>query len=252
MAKAEGRNRVQIYTPQNEREKISSQSPLVFLKEKMSRILEKTRNSAIASLQLLAKNVAGPEHKTHIASVSHYTNLLGEQLGLPKQHIHTFQNSITLYNSFRALLHNDLMAKPGRLTRDERKTMEDLPFKVTELTDMFDYFSEERSVLLSLSERYDGTGYPLGLKGDEIPLGARIFNIVDSLAAMDSDRPYRRKLTPEEIILELKKETGKQFDPFLVLQVMTLIKKHQLLDIDPEILERTRQDLINIFPEFKP
>jgi diguanylate cyclase (GGDEF)-like protein len=251
VAKAEGRNRIQIYIPQNEQEKDSPQSPLVFLKKKLSRILEKTRTSAISSLQLLAKNVAGPEHKNHVASVSHYANLLGEQLGLPKQHIHTFQNSITLYNSFRALLHNDLLRKPGRLTRDERKTMEDLPFKLTELTDMFDYFSEERSVLLSLSERYDGTGHPLGLKGNEIPLGARIFNIVDSLAAMNSERPYRRRLTPEEIIEELKKEAGKQFDPFLVLQILILIKNNHLLNVDPAMLDRTQQELINIFSEFK-
>jgi HD-GYP domain-containing protein (c-di-GMP phosphodiesterase class II) len=110
---------------------------------------------------------------------------------------------------------------------------------------MFDYFAEERNVLLSHSERYDGTGYPLGLKGDEISLGARIFNIVDSLAAMSSERPYRRKLSPPEIIEEFKKEAGKQFDPYLVVQILTVIKRHNLFNLDADYLDRSRQDILN-------
>jgi HD-GYP domain-containing protein (c-di-GMP phosphodiesterase class II) len=91
----------------------------------------------------------------------------------------------------------------------------------------------------------------LGLKGDEISLGSRIFNIVDSLAAMNSERPYRRKLSPAEIIEELKKEAGKQFDPYLVLQVLEVIKKNNLFDVDPNFLDRSRQDLVNTFPKLK-
>jgi diguanylate cyclase (GGDEF)-like protein len=251
MAKAEGRNRLQVYIPYHDPKELSQQKSLSFLKENLSRILEKTRASTIASLQLLAKNIAGSQHQAHIAKVSQFVAMLGEQLGLPEQHTRTFQNSITLYNSFPFILHNDLLSKPGRLTSEERKTIEDLPFKLNELTDMFDYFAEERNVLLGHSERYDGTGYPLGLKGDEISLGARIFNIVDSLAAMNSERPYRRKLYPLEIIEELKKEAGKQFDPYLVLQILAVIKKNNLFNLDTDLLDRAQEDLLNTFPELK-
>ncbi len=252
LAKAEGRNRIQVYLPRNDPQELSPQRSLEFLKEHLNRILEKTKTSAIASVQLLAKNIAGTEHQAHIANVSHYVALLGEQLGLPEQHTRTFQNSITLYNSFRFLLHNEFLSQPRQLTYEERKTIEDLPSKLNELTDMFDYFAEERNVLLGHNERYDGTGYPLGLKGEEISLGSRIFNIVDALAAMNSERPYRRKLTPPEIIEELKKEAGKQFDPYLVLQILEVIKKNNLFDIDPDLLDLSRQDLLNTFPELKP
>jgi diguanylate cyclase (GGDEF)-like protein len=251
MAKAEGRNRIQVYIPQNDPTELSPQKSLTLLKENLNRILEKTKTSAIASLQLLAKNIAGTEHQAHIDNVSHYVALLGEQLGLPEQHTRTFQNSITLYNSFRFLLHNEFLSQPRRLTCKERKTIEDLPFKLSELTDMFDYFAEERNVLLGHNERYDGTGYPLGLKGDEISLGSRIFNIVDSLAAMNSERPYRRRLSPPEIIAELKKEAGKQFDPYLVFQILAVIKKNNLLNLEPDILDFTRQELLNTFPHLK-
>ncbi|KJR99466.1 MAG: hypothetical protein VR65_15890 [Desulfobulbaceae bacterium BRH_c16a] len=252
MAKAYGRNRIHIYSPQNTKEELSSRKSLTFLKETLNRTLEKTRNSVIASLQLLAQSVAGPEHQAHISTVSHYVTLLGKQLGLPEQHIQTFRNAITLYNSFRSLLHNDLLAKPGKLSHDERKTMGDLPFKLTELTDIFDYFANERNVLLCHGERYDGTGHPHGLKGEEIPLGARIFSIVDAVAAMNAERPYRRRLTHGEIVEELKKEAGQQFDPFLVCQVLTVIEKNRLFDLDPHVLQQARQELFAGFLKEQP
>ena len=74
-------------------------------------------------------------------------------------------------------------------------------------------------------ERYDGRGYPKGLKGEEIPLIARIICVADSLDAMNSNRCYRRKLTKEVIIDELEKNKGKQFDPEIVEHVLKLIKQ---------------------------
>lgn len=225
---------------------------MAFLKDSLQRIMERTKSSAIASVQLLAKNVAGSEHLAHATTVTRYITLLGQQLGLPGQHIETFHNAITLCNSFRSLLHNDLISKPAQLSHKERKIIDDLPFKLTELTNMFDYFSNEREVLMYQGEHYDGTGHPHGLKGDEIPLGARIFTIIDAIAAMNAKRPYRPKLTAEEIINELIKEAGKQFDPFLVSQILTVIEKNHLLDLDQITLEHARRDLFNIFPEFNP
>lgn len=249
MAKARGRNRLQIFNPLNYPGQLTPRKSMAFLKESLQRIMEKTRSSAIASVQLLAKNVAGPEHQIHATTVSHYINLLGRQLGLPEQHIETFHNAITLCNSFRSLLHSDLICKPEQLSCKERKVIDDLPFKLTEITTMFDYFSNERDVLLCQGERFDGAGYPRGLRGDEIPLGARILTIIDAVAAMNAERPYRRKLTAEEIIIELVKEAGKQFDPFLVAQVFTVIEKNHLLNLDHSVLEQARQDLFNTFPE---
>ncbi len=249
MAKARGRNRLQIFNPLTCPGQLTPKKSMAFLKDSMQRIMEKTRCSAVASVQLLAKNVAGPEHQAHAATVSRYITLLGKQLGLPAPHIETFHNAITICNSFRSLLHKDLISKPVELSHQERKLLGDLPFKLTELTDMFDYFAHEREVLLCQGERYDGTGHPRGLKGDEIPLGARIFTLIDAVAAMNAERPYRPKLTGNEIITELKEEAGKQFDPSLVVQVLTVIEKHGLLIVDSSVLDQTRQALFNTFPE---
>jgi HD-GYP domain-containing protein (c-di-GMP phosphodiesterase class II) len=68
---------------------------------------------------------------------------------------------------------------------------------------------------------------------------------------MNSERPYRRRLSPPEIIAELKKEAGKQFDPYLVFQILAVIKKNNLLNLEPDILDFTRQELLNTFPHLK-
>lgn len=248
MAKAEGRNRVCLFTPL-EANRFSAEKNLASLKVTISRILDKTRNSAIASLQLLAKDMAGTEHQNHIQNVSYYVSLLGDKLGLPATLIRTFQNAIVLNTSIRFLLHNDLISKQDRFSSDERKKMNEFPYKLAEITDVFDYFANERSILLYHGEHYDGSGFPEGLKGDEIPLGARIFTIVDALAAMSCDRPFRSKLEPRAILEELYKEAGGQFDPFLVLKTIDIILENNLFDIDVDFIESIRADLISRNPE---
>jgi diguanylate cyclase (GGDEF)-like protein len=249
MAKAGGRNRIHIFAPLGVNEEYNSQQSLATLKETINRILEKTRHSTISSLQLLAREIAGLEYKDHIDQVSHYTALLGRQLGLPPHLVATFQNAITLHNSIRFFLHNDLFAKQSKLSGTEREIMDDLPFKLAEITDIFDFFANERTILLSHGERYDGNGAPHGLRGSEIPLGARLFNIVDALAAMNSERPFRSRLKAENIVDELISQAGKQFDPHLVLHTLEMIKNNNLLELSAEYLEEKRRYMLTHFPE---
>ncbi len=251
MAKAGGRNRIHVFAPLGINEEYNSQQSLATLKETINCILEKTRHSTISSLQLLAREIAGMEYKDHIDQVSHYTALLGRQLGLPPHLVATFQNAIILHNSIRFFLHNDLFGKQSKLSGNEREIMDDLPYKLAEITDIFDFFSNERTVLLSHGERYDGNGAPYGLKGSEIPLGARLFNIVDALAAMNSERPFRPRLKAEAIVDELINQAGKQFDPHLVLHTLEMIKRNNILKLHDEYFEEKRRQLITHFPEIK-
>lgn len=252
LAKARGRNRLQTYMPRSGVERYDPRQSMGFLKDSLNRILEKTKTSAIASVQLLARHLTGPEHEEHAETVSRYITLLGERLRMPRNHLETFHNAIALCSSFRSLLHNDLISRPQHLSMDERKILEDLPFKLVELTDMFDYFAKEREVLLCHGERFDGSGYPQGLKGDDIPLGARIFTLIDALAAMTADRPYRPRLAPEQIVDELLRQAGRQFDPALVFKVFELIEENRLLDLDGQVLERARATLLSAFPHLRP
>lgn len=252
LAKAQGRNRLRTYRPLSGSGQVNPHQSMLFLKDTLGRILEKTKTSAVASVQLLARHVAGPEHQQHAATVSNYITLLGRQLGLVESHLETFHNVTALCSSFRSLLHNNLISKPQLLSEEERGVMKDLPFKLIELTDMFDYFANEREVLLSYAERYDGSGHPQGLKGDEIPLAARIFALIDALAAMVADRPHRRRLRPEEIVVELQQQAGKQFDPSLVLHIFQVIEENHLLDLDRQVIEQARRAISLNFPHLSP
>ncbi|WP_163337024.1 diguanylate cyclase [Desulfopila sp. IMCC35008] len=252
-AKASGRNRSCVYEPQDNKSIYQGQreGSLNELKLTISRLLERTRKSAISSLQLLARDIAGEEHRVHIDKVAWYTNLLGKQLGLTQPVIETLQNAITIQASIRLLMHNELISKPVQLDEADRKILKDLPYKIAEITEVFSYFDQERSILLTRSEKYDGSGFPDGLQGDEIPLGSRIINVIDSFAAMDAERPYRPKFSPQSILSELKEQSGRQFDPFLVLKLLDIIEHKNLLDIDPDLIKQTRSDLISSHPELR-
>ena len=91
----------------------------------------------------------------------------------------------------------------------------------------FDFFVNERSVLLYHHEKFDGSGYPEGLKGDQIPLGARLFSVADSFAAMTSERDYRRTFSIDEAVLELADKAGTQFDPDMVLLFFDVLEKYE-------------------------
>ena len=237
-AKSEGRDRLVSYHTEAMHKSAATAPDVTFLKETLSRILDKTRSSAIDSLQLLAKDLAGDKNRSHIENVRNYVELLGQYMRLPEPIIQTFKNAITLHTSIRFLLHNELINKNEPFSLDDRKIMDDFPYKLAEIADLFDYFSNERTILLHHGERYDGSGYPEGLQGEEIPLGARIFNIMDALAAMSSDRPHRRKLEPPEIIDELTQGAGTQFDPRLVIQTLELIRSHGLFAIENHSIDQ--------------
>ncbi|MBA3008271.1 MAG: diguanylate cyclase [Proteobacteria bacterium] len=238
-AKSEGRNRVIVYDQRHFiiDEKIDT---VALLQETLRRILEKTKDSSIASIQILTQNVTGKHQDEHTEKATQYVHLLCERLGLPKTILETFSNALMLYNCFRLLLHRELLSKKEKFSYNDRKVINDLPYKLAELTQHFDYFSNERNMLLCQGEHYDGNGYPEGLAGEEIPLASRIFSLADGLAAMSSDRPHRNRLSPSEILHELARGAGTQWDPSLVLLTLDILREQHFFPLDEELLSQTR------------
>ena len=235
-AKSEGRNRVIAYGQHNaiKNGKIDT---LGLMQNTLHRILEKTKDSSIAAIQILAQNVTGGQQDEHAQLATQYIHLLCERMGLPKTILETFSNALILYTCFRFLLYRELLAKEEKFSHDDRKLINDLPNKLAELTQHFDYFANERKMLLCQGEHYDGNGYPEGLKGEDIPLAARIFSLADALAAMNSDRPHRKRLTPQEILNQLGQGAGTQWDPSLVLLTLDILGDQQLLPPDEELAQ---------------
>ena len=244
-AKAEGRNRVNIYFRKPLGEVDSNEdskgNDFRYLKENLSLILEKTKKSAIDSLDLLARNVRGDDTKKHCNNVNQYIKLIGERLSLPPAIIETFKRASFFHDNFRVLLRKTLKTKSKTLSSEEKAEIEGHPYMLSELIDMFDFFANEKSILLYHREYFDGTGYPAGLKESEIPLGARLFAIANAIATMMTDLPERKKLSPEEIITELADNAGKKFDPMMVSLYFDIIEKQKLLPVSEGFLKEAKE-----------
>jgi len=238
-AKSQGRDRVAVYNP-NHIAGNNQIDSIVLLQETLHRILEKTKESSIASIQILTRNVTGASEDEHVHLATRYIRLLCKRLGLPDAILDTFTNALILYNSFRMLLYRELLAKKETFSREERKLLQDLPYKLGELTRHFDYFANERTMLLCQGEHYDGSGYPEGLTGEEIPLASRIFSLANGLAAMNTDRPHRKRLSPQALLDELRQGAGTQWDPSLVLLAIDIIQEQKLIPLDETLLARTK------------
>ena len=234
-AKADGRNRISGYLerspgPASQEEKPVSNDARYF-KEQLSAILDKTKMASIASLQLLAKNRGGEMFEKHNQRVRHYLGLMGQKLLLPPSIIDTFNRAASMHDSFKSLMLGSVIQNPKELTGEEYTRIKDDPYVLAELAGLFDYFSDERSILLHHHENFDGSGYPEGLEGDQIPIGARIFALVDAFVAMTSDRSYKETLTMDKASIELEAYAGKQFDPKLVSTFLNIIAENGELKI---------------------
>ena len=195
-------------------------------------------------MQLLAHDVlSGESTSNQIKNTQNYAQLLSQELNFPQSLIDTFKNAVILVNTFRHLLHSEMINKKGRLSAKDWEILSDFPYRIEQITNLFDYFSGERTILLHHGERYDGKGYPEGLKGDEIPVGARIFSLVSAMAAMNADRPYRKRLTDKQILDELCNNAGKQFDPFLVIKLIDIIEEKGILALDEQSLANAREHI---------
>lgn len=133
----------------------------------------------------------------------------------------------------------NVLNKPSRLNRDEYEIIKSHPSNGAKAIKGIQDFQIELAIIELHHEKYDGTGYPNGLKGDEIPMEARIVSVADAFDAMTSNRPYRNAMTSNEAIVELVKCKGTQFDPKVVDVMVTLIKMNKIDIIDD------RKNIIN-------
>ena len=178
-------------------------------------VLESTYLNTIKTLcKILVKK--DPYTRAHSQQVTHYSLLIGEELGLSKAELDVLEQAALLHDIGKVGIPDDILQKPGALTENEWKIMRQHPDIGQELLEHIKVLHLEQTMVRHHHERWDGKGYPDGLKGTEIPLYARILNVADSFHAMVEDRPYRKALTLETAIGELKQNSGTQFDPELV------------------------------------
>ena len=152
----------------------------------------------------------------HSKRVAAYAVLLGEVRKLPTEELGHLELGALLHDIGKIAIPHNVLMKPEPLNDEEWGVMKLHPQIGWELLSEFPELGAEAEIVYSHHERFDGKGYPRGLKDHDIPLGARIFSIVDTLDAITSDRPYRRRQPIETALAEIASHSHKQFDPTLV------------------------------------
>ncbi|MDP2728505.1 MAG: HD-GYP domain-containing protein [Dehalococcoidia bacterium] len=152
----------------------------------------------------------------HSERVAEYAVRIARQLGVRESQLETITVSAKLHDLGKIGINDSILKKPGALSAEERKDMERHPEIGASILGFFPLFSKGVAFVLHHHERYDGLGYPAGLKREEIPLGARIIQVADAYEAMTARRYYRAPMPIGEAIDRLRAEAGRQFDPMVV------------------------------------
>jgi len=170
------------------------------------------------TLEALVAALDSREHETfsHSLRVRAYTRYLARRAGFPPALLPSLEQGALLHDIGKISVADAILLKPAKLTAEEWEEMRKHPVAGDEILKRVPFLRPASAVVRHHHERYDGTGYPDGLKGAEIPLGARLFTVADTLDAMTSDRTYRKGPGFEAAQKEVQRWSGKQFDPHIV------------------------------------
>ena len=152
----------------------------------------------------------------HTKRVTAYAIAIASKMGIPKEDIEVIAQGAWLHDIGKMAIPDGILKKPSKLTPEETAIMREHAYYGFDILSKIPFLADAAEIVYSHQEWYDGSGYPRGLKGDGIPLGARIFSIADTLDAITSDRPYRPAQTYEAAQNEIRRYSGTQFDPEIV------------------------------------
>jgi diguanylate cyclase (GGDEF)-like protein/putative nucleotidyltransferase with HDIG domain len=182
------------------------------------RHVEEMANLHLRTIEALALAIEAKDHTTHehLQRVRIYAIEVAKELGVNGAELEALHAAALLHDIGKLAVPEHIISKPGRLTPEEFEKMKIHTLVGAEILERVRFPYPVVPIVRAHHEKWDGSGYPLGLKGAEIPLGARILSAVDYLDALASDRQYRRALPLREVMQKLAAEAGKSFDPKVV------------------------------------
>jgi putative nucleotidyltransferase with HDIG domain len=148
--------------------------------------------------------------------VTAFTIAIARAMGLPREQINMLARGAFLHDIGKMAIPSSILLKPGELVAEETAIMREHPYHGYEIVKKIPFLSEAAEIVYAHHERFDGTGYPRGLKGEQIPLGARIVAVANTLDSITSDLPYRAAQSLQAAREEIAKWAGRQFDPEIV------------------------------------
>jgi putative nucleotidyltransferase with HDIG domain len=177
-------------------------------------MLEATYDQTLAALSS-ALDARDRETEGHSMRVSNLSGKLGEALGFSPQQLKVLERGSLLHDIGKIGISDTILHKPGPLSEDEWKIMRLHPDIGARIVEGIPFLEDTIPLIRHHQERWDGSGYPGALKGEEIPLLARMFSIVDAFDALTSNRPYRTKISTEEALEYISEQSGTLFDPHI-------------------------------------
>lgn len=182
------------------------------------KLYESLQDFYLEMVQTLARAIDAKDSYTHdhAGRARRKARRIAQELKLPEQMVRYVEYAALLHDIGKIGINEAILLKPGQLDQKEYETMKKHPGIGYQILSPVRFLGPVAQMVLYHQEWFDGHGYPEGLKGDEIPLGARIVATIDAWDAMTSDRPYRKALAREKALDELKRGSGTQFDPKVV------------------------------------
>ncbi len=181
---------------------------------------------------------------THCQRVIYYSLRLGRMMGLSDHELVTLERGVFLHDIGKIHMPDSVLLKPGLLSETERTVMQQHSQIGYEMLRHNPLLTDAAEIVLTHHERYNGSGYPMGLQGDDIPLGARICAITDTFDALTSIRPYRTPMSFQDACDYIQSERGRHFDPHIV-DMFTALPASQWQEVHR--LASTSTALANLF-----
>ena len=197
-----------------------------------ARLYEKLEQSYLSTIVTLSYIVESKDLYTdkHMKDIAEYSVEIAKKLGLSDNDIENIRKAALLHDIGKLCVPDHILMKPGKLSEEEMEVIKKHPSNGAKIIESVEPLKHTREIIKYHQAWFDGSGYPDGLRGEEIPLGARIVAVADAFGAMTTDRPYRKALTMEQAVKELKKDAGTQFDPHLVEIFISILEEKGIMD----------------------
>jgi len=200
---------------------------LLFLNEELKESQEKLKEAEIDAITALVKAVEAKDYYTsgHSDRVTSIALAIAEEMRLSNEEKKTLGRAGALHDIGKISISDTILTKKEKLTEEDWKIIKGHPDIAVRILKPLKFLKEETEIIYSHHERYDGKGYPRGLKGDNIPLLAQILSVADTFDAMNSKRPYRDALSKEKVVSELYNSRQTQHSPEVVDSFLHLLMK---------------------------
>lgn len=186
-------------------------------------LFDDLHNAAKSLCKILGKRDG--YHHDHFEQRAKYTREIAEKLGFERFRINLIEVSSFIYDIGKIYISNDILLKPGKLTEKEMELIKEHPANGKRLLDSIGLPNEVLWAVEHHHESLDGSGYPYGLSGEDIPTEAHIIKLVDTYGAMTTERPYRKPLSQQQAITEIRKSSGTHFNPRIIDTFLSVINK---------------------------